>query len=291
MATVDAGEATVEIDVERGIFRGSRLGLHGLWSYRELFVALILRDIKARYKQTLIGMAWAILQPALMMVVFTIFLGRMSQGGEGDVPYPAYVYSGLLAWTLFSTGLIGASQSVVAAEAVITKTYFPRLLLPWAAVGASTVDFCVACLGLIVVMLWYGIAPTWQILWVLPCVILVVANAGGVGSLFAALNVQYRDFRYLIPFLVQIWMFSTPILFLRAEVLAPESAANQALSLRSLLVAINPMNGLIGFFRAAVLGGPLPWSQVGLAAILVLLVVLFGGWYHRRVEHSFADVI
>jgi lipopolysaccharide transport system permease protein len=292
--TPDDAPVVVEIDVERDLFRGRALGWSGLWGYRHLLLALVLRDVKARYKQTWIGVAWAVLQPALMMVVFTIFLGPLAREAEPAVPYPVYVYSGFLPWTFFSTALVAAAQSVLVSEGIITKTYFPRLLLPWAAAGAILVDFAGASCGLAVLLACYRLPLTWQVVLAPLAVVFVAALAGGVGTLFAALNVRYRDFRYLIPFLVQLWMFSTPLLFIQGPSFAPAPVFGPGKPLpgvRALLAWLNPMNGLITFFRAAVLGQPLPWREAGVSALLAAALALLGCWYYRRVEHHFADII
>jgi lipopolysaccharide transport system permease protein len=280
----DTAIPTVEVDVERSVFRGSVLSLSGLWSYRHLFVALVVRDVKARYRHTWVGFGWAVLQPTLLMAVFTLFLGPSA---DPDVPYPLYVYSGFMIWTFFSTALLAAGQSVLAAERVVTKMFFPRLLLPWAAAGAILVDLVGSGAGLATLMAWYGLVPTWQVCLAPLPVVFVGLLAGGVGALFAALNVLYRDFRYLVPFLVQLWMFSTPVLFL----LAPGPRTASGSGVRAVLTGVNPLNGLIGFFRAAILGGELQWGPAGAAAGVCLAAAVLGCWYYRRAEHRFADVI
>jgi lipopolysaccharide transport system permease protein len=291
--SVGAPVITVDIDVARGIFRGRVLGLRGLWSYRELLAVLVWRDVKARYRQTSVGLAWAVFQPALMTAAFTLFFQPPAAGDAPAVPYAVYVYSGFVAWTFFSTAVLAAGNSVLASEVMISRSYFPRLFLPWAAVGSVVIDLTVACAGLVVLMGCYGMAPPPQCLLVPALVLLIALAAAGAGTLFAALNVRYRDFRYLVPFLMQLWMFSTPALFVQAagSPAGDGSPPGGDLTLRSLLLALNPMNGLVASFRAAALGGPLPWQQLGPAALATLLLVLAGGWYYRRVEHSFADVI
>ncbi len=283
-----APSVTVEIDVGRGIFRGRAMGLRGLWTYRELFAVLVWRDIKARYRQTSVGLAWAVLQPALMTAVFTLFFPPPAAGDAAAVPYAVYVYSGFVAWTFFSSAVLAAGGSVLASEGMISKTSFPRLLLPWAAVGTVLVDFAVACAGLALLMACYRMAPPVQCLLLPALVLLIALAAAGAGTLFAALNVTYRDFRYLVPFLMQLWMFSTPALFVPAAGGFPPGGAG---TLRSVLLTCNPMNGLVASFRAAALGGPVPWQQLGPAAFATLLLVLAGAGYYRRVEHSFADII
>jgi lipopolysaccharide transport system permease protein len=254
-----------------------------LWQYRELLGFLTWRDVKVRYKQTLLGASWAILQPALMMVVFTIFFGRMARVPTGDVPYPLFVYAGLLPWTFFATAIANAGNSVVGSERLITKIYFPRLAIPFASVGAAVVDFCCAMTLMVGLMIWYGVAPGSGLL-ALPLIFALITLAAlGMGTLLAALNVAYRDFRYVIPFLVQIWMFATPTVYMR-----PESTGAGWIST---VLAINPLTGLIGGFRDAILGDPLPWPALGLSAATVALMFVIGCLYFRRVEDSFADII
>jgi lipopolysaccharide transport system permease protein len=239
-----------------------------------------------RYKQTLLGALWAILQPALMMVVFTIFFGRLARVSSGGVDYSVFAYTGLLPWMFFATAIANAGNSVVGSERLITKVYFPRLAVPLASVGAALVDSLIAGGLLIVLMLYHGIVPGVSLLLVPLFMALIMLAAVGVGTMLAALNVAYRDFRYVIPFLTQFWMFATPTVYMQ-----PDKEASGVLRL---FLAANPMTGLISAFRAAVLGeaaGPIDWSQVALAGLLSVLLFLAGCLYFRRVEDSFADVI
>jgi lipopolysaccharide transport system permease protein len=261
------------------------INLGEVWRFRELLLFLIWRDIKVRYKQTLLGAAWAVLQPTMMMVVFTVFLGRIAGVSSGDIPYPVFVFAGLLPWTFFSTAITNAGNSVVNSEQLITKVYFPRLGIPFAAVGAALADMLIAFSVLAVMMAFYGLRPTWGLFW-LPLVVALIALAAlGVGTLLAALNVAYRDVRYVIPFLVQMWMFATPAIY--RESAAPEDSGQLG------WLSLNPMTGLIAFFRAATLGSPraLPWADLGVSAVLVVLLFVTGCYYFRRVEDSFADII
>jgi lipopolysaccharide transport system permease protein len=287
-----------------------------LWQYRELLYFLTWRDVKVRYKQTVLGAAWAVLQPALMMVVFTIFFSRMAHVDSGGWPYPLFAFAGLLPWTFFSTAIASAGQSVVGSERLITKIYFPRLAIPFASVGAALVDFVVAFGMLAALMVWYRVPPTWNLLWVPATVLLLSLAATGVGTLLAALNVAYRDFRYVIPFLVQVWMFATPTVYMQpntgiatssagtpvAETVSAEArAAHPSAAATSgaqadggswrALLNLNPLTGIVAFFRASVLGGPLPWSMFWWSAVEVFAVCLIGCFYFRRVEDSFADII
>jgi len=254
-----------------------------LWQYRELVYFLTWRDVKVRYRQTLLGAAWAILQPLLMMVVFTIFFGRMAEVPAGGLPYPLFACAGLLPWTFFATAITAAGNSVVGSERLITKIYFPRLAVPFAAVIAAAVDFVVA-LGLMgVLMLHYRIAPGIGLA-VAPAIFgAILLAALGVGTLLAALNVAYRDFRYVIPFLVQLWMFATPTVYMQPKA-APAGWVH-------VLLTLNPMTSLIAAFRASILGGPMPWGQLMAAFVAVVVVCMGGCLYFRKVEDGFADVI
>jgi lipopolysaccharide transport system permease protein len=291
------------------------INVRELWKYRELCGSLVWRDVKVRYKQTLLGAAWAILQPLLLMIVFTIFFGRMAGVNSGGLPYPMFAFAGLLPWTFFSTAIANAGNSVVGSERLITKIYFPRLYIPFASVGAALVDFAIAFSMLIVLMIWYQIAPTAAMILIPVVMVLISLAALGVGTLLAALNVAYRDFRYVIPFLVQLWMFATPTIYMQPAnfTSVPASAANRPDVLASLpessaedervtdegvvpadiqvFLNLNPLVGLIAFFRAATLGGPLPWAALGWSAIGAGLMFVGGCLYFRHVEDSFADII
>ena len=254
-----------------------------LWRYRELLFFLCWRDVKVRYKQTILGAAWAILQPAMMMAVFTIFFSRLAGMSSGGTPYPLFVLAGLLPWFFFSTAVANASNSVVGSERLITKIYFPRLAVPFASVGAAVVDFLVAIGLLFVMMLAYETAPSWNVFLAPAIFAIIVLTAAGLGTLLAALNVAYRDFRYVIPFLIQVGMFATPTIYM-------QPAGNEGRSIQWLLI-INPMTSLIAGFRACVLGGPIPWLGLGVALLLSILLFIFGCLYFRKVEDRFADII
>ena len=259
------------------------IDLAELWRYRELLFFLTWRDVKVRYKQTLLGAAWAVLQPAMMMVVFTIFFGRLANVSSGDVWYPLFALCGLLPWFFFSTALTNAANSVVGSERLITKIYFPRLAVPLAAVAAAAVDFVVACSLLALLVIFQGAWPGWQIL-LAPVVFGIVALfAAGLGALLAALNVAYRDFRYVVPVLIQVGMFATPTIYLQPT--------GHEGSLVKLLLAVNPMTSLVSAFRASVLGGPIPWPGVGVAFVASLALLVIGSLYFRRIEDRFADII
>ena len=272
--------------------------LKEIWARRELLYFLIWRDIKVRYRETLLSGGWAIFQPLLMTVVFTVFIGptMVDPNKPPAIPYPIFVYSGLVAWYFFASAIMGASMSVMNSEALITKIYFPRLILPIATVGTCLADLFLASLGLVGLMFYYHdkVAPGWSLL-LLPVWIILCAFAGiGVGTLWAALNVRYKDFRFLSGFLIQAWMFSTPAIFdPRSGAPTAEIAGSQPFfaSLYEFLKMINPVNSLIVSFRKVVLGGEAPWESLGIAAIVIALLVVIGFLYFRRVEDSFADVI
>ncbi len=254
-----------------------------LWKFRELLAFLVWRDVKVRYKQTLFGVAWAILQPALLMIVFTMFFGRLANVPTGELPYPIFVYAGLLPWMFFATSIANSANSVVGSERLITKVYFPRLLIPFASIGVAMVDFLIASSLLLGMMFWYGIMPTLDILWVpLLCVFLALL-AAGIGTLLAALNVAYRDFRYIIPFMVQLWMFATPTIYM-------DPTANGT-GQYDYFLAANPLVPIIASFRSAVLGKPVAVTQLAIIALTCLVMFGIGCLYFRRVEDSFSDII
>jgi len=275
-----------------------------LWQFRELGFFLAWRDVKVRYKQTVLGVAWAILQPAMMMVVFTIFFGRLAGVSSGRWPYPLFVYAGLLPWTFFATAISAAGNSVVDSERLITKVYFPRLAIPFAAVGAAMVDFAIAFGLLFVLMLYYRVAPGVGFLLV-PLIFGGIALAGlGIGTMLAALNVAYRDFRYVIPFLIQLGLFATPTVYMQpAEGPVPSRATASGLhkdkaavapgtpGLAGALMVLNPMTALIASFRAATLGGPIPWGRLAVASAYTAALFLCGCLYFRKVEDRFGDII
>jgi lipopolysaccharide transport system permease protein len=259
-----------------------------LWRYRELLFFLAWRDVKIRYKQTVLGVAWAVLQPALMMAVFTVFFGRLAGLSTTGIPQPLFFLSGILPWFFFSTAVTGAANSVVGSERLITKIYFPRLAVPFAAVGAAAVDFLVAGTLLAVVTVGYAlagypIAPGGNLA-LLPVVALVVGvTAAGLGTLLAALNVAYRDVRYVLPFFIQLGMFATPAIYMRPT-------GNEGRLVEFLLVA-NPMNSLIETFRVALLGGSVPWGGLVVATVVAVVMFLAGCLYFRKVEDRFADIV
>jgi lipopolysaccharide transport system permease protein len=258
------------------------LNLRELWQYRELIFFLAWRDVKVRYKQTALGAAWALLQPAMMMVVFTVFFSRLGKVYSGDTPYQLFAYAGLLPWTFFATAITSAGNSVIGSERLITKIYFPRLGIPIASVGACLIDSLIASGLLFVLMAWYGIVPGAGLLLAPVILFFILLAALGVGILLSAFNVLYRDFRYVIPFLTQFWMFATPTVYMQPDA----STTNHAI-----LLAINPLTGLIDAFRVSILGGTFNWPQLAIAAALSAAMFLVGCLYFRRIEDTFADVI
>jgi len=260
------------------------LRLSELWQYREILYFLVWRDIKVRYKQTVIGATWAIVQPLMAMAVFSVFLGRLAQVPSDGVPYPLFAFCGLVPWTFFANGLQQSSQSLVASTQLITKVYFPRLLIPTARVLAGVPDLALAFL-LLLGMLWhYGaVAKPVRALWLLPLALLAFSTALGVGLWFSALNVKYRDIQHAVPFIIQIWLFSTPIAY-PASLLPDHWRA---------LYALNPMVGVVEGFRWALLGtGHSPWgSLTGVSTLAALGILVTGAFFFRRIERTFADII
>jgi lipopolysaccharide transport system permease protein len=263
------------------------IDLKELWRFRELLYSLTWRDISVRYKQSVLGVAWAILQPLATMIVFSLFFGRIGRMPSGGHPYPIFVLAGLLPWFFFANGLSAASQSVIGNQNLITKIYFPRLLIPMGAVAAGLVDFAISSALLAVAMAIYGILPGVQAL-LLPVVVCgLVAAAFGIGVLLSALTVKYRDFRHIVPFMVQLWMFMTPAIYM-------DGGESFGPTLRALL-PLNPVYGLIVKlivnFRAAALGSQLDLYALAVSGAASVVLLIFGCWYFRRVERSFADVI
>ncbi len=264
------------------------LRLRDLWEYRELLYFLVWRDVKLRYKQTLLGAAWAILQPSLTMVVFTIFFGRLAGIGSEGVPYPVFSYAALLPWTFFAQGLTQSSNSLVGSSHLITKVYFPRLVIPLASILAGTVDFALAFVVLAGLMAFYGIAPTVAMAALPALLVLAFVTALGAGTWLSALNVEYRDVRFVVPFFVQIWLFVTPVIYPAKAVMGKL----QELGLPGWLYGLNPMVGVVEGFRWALLGigtppGPVIWAS----AVVAVILLITGAAYFRRVEKTFADVV
>lgn len=304
-----------------------------LWRYRELLFFLTWRDVKIRYKQSLLGVLWAVIQPTLYMVVFTIIFGKMAKVPTDDIPYPLFSFSALILWNFFAVGIAQAGNSLLMSSPLVTKVYVPRLTIPFASVGSALFDFFVAFSVLILVMVFYinfsdantsGVIVGPIMLMVFPILFFTILLALGVGTMLAALNVAYRDFKHTIPFLVQLWMFSTPAIYMStnqpaAEASSPPAVVEQQQSVSNQSSAanatdkqeptitdseeiglwqwvkkglqLNPMNGLISSFRAALLGHPIPWSELGYSTAVVTIWFLVGCMYFYRLEPKFADII
>jgi lipopolysaccharide transport system permease protein len=258
------------------------LNLRELWQYRELLYILIWRDIKVRYKQTAIGAAWAVIQPFFAMVVFSLIFGRLAKIPSEGLPYPIFAYSALLPWQFFAKALTEASTSLVVNERVITKVYFPRLLVPTAVVLAGLLDFGIAFLILLGMMVFYGITPSWFILFIPLFLLLAIITALGVSFWLSALDVEYRDVRYTLPFLTQLWFFATPVVY-PSTIVPPSWRA---------LYGLNPMVGVIEGFRWALLGSAPPDPRMLLvSSLLASLLFMSGLIYFRRMERTLADRI
>lgn len=258
------------------------LKLDELWEYRELLYFLVWRDVKVRYKQTVLGAAWAILQPLLTMVVFSLFFGKLGKIPSDGLPYPIFSFAALVPWTFFASGLGQGANSLVGSQNLIKKVYFPRLVIPISSVLAGVVDFAIAFLVLLAMMLAYGIVPTAAALWLPLLLLLALVTALGVSLWLSALNVQFRDIRYTVPFLTQLWLFATPIAY--PSSLLPEPWRT--------VYALNPMVGVVEGFRWALLGTDTAPGPMVLASSLAALALLASGaYYFRRMEKSFADVV
>lgn len=257
------------------------LNLGDVWYYRELLYFLVWRDIKVRYKQTALGAAWAVIQPVMTMLVFSVFFGRLAKVPSDGIPYPIFAYTALLPWNLFAFALTESSNSLVGSQNLITKVYFPRLVIPLASVLAGIVDFTIQFVVLLVLMAYYGIRPGVAIVWLPLFLVLAIATALSVGLWFSALNVKYRDVRYTIPFLTQLWMFATPVAY-------PSSLIPQPWRDWS---GLNPMAGVVEGFRWALLGKSTSPGLLLAVSIFAVLVLLTGGlFYFRRMESTFADI-
>ncbi|MGD2114180.1 MAG: ABC transporter permease [Acidobacteriota bacterium] len=285
-----AGPASVPVTVIEPRRGWTSLGLRELWEYRELLYFFTWRDVKVRYKQTVLGAAWAVLQPFLTMVVFSLFFGRLAKVPSDDLPYPLFSYAALVPWTFFATGLTQSSNRLVGSANLIRKIYFPRLVLPISSILAGLVDFVIAFAVLVLVMMPYFhfVDPAWSftwslhLLWLPLLVLLAVITGLGVGFWLSAMNVQFRDVRYAVPFLVQIWLFATPIAY-------PSSLLQERWQI---VYALNPMVGVVEGFRWALLGAETAPGPLVLVSSLVALALLAGGaYYFRRVEKTFADIV
>lgn len=259
------------------------LRLGELWAYRELLYFMIWRDVKVRYKQTALGVAWAVLQPLATMLIFTIFFGNLAGFGQrtGGIPYPIFAYAALLPWTFFNSAVATSSNSLVGSAHIVTKVYFPRMIIPAASVGAALVDFAVAAVVFVGLMVYYSVSPTWSLL-ALPLVLaLLTLLALAAGLWMSALNVKYRDVRYALPFMMQIWMFVSPIIY----------SSGMVTGRWRWLLALNPLTGIIEGFRSSLLGVPWDWVSLAVSATFVLVALPLAARSFRRMEKTFADIV
>jgi len=278
-----AGRHLLVIEPAHGL---AALQLRAVWEYRELLYFLVWRDIKVRYKQTALGVLWVVLQPIISMIIFSLLFGKLLGVSSGDVPYPIFAYAALLPWNYFSTSLTRSSTSLVGSAHLITKVYFPRLIIPISGVLSGLVDFAVSFIVLIFMMIYYGIVPTIATLLLPAFLLLALVTALGFGMWLAALNVRYRDVNYIVPFLVQVWMYATPVVY--STTLIPERFR--------FLLGLNPMTGVVEGFRWALLGNKLadaqaPGPLMAVSIAISLLVLVTGAVFFRSTERTFADII
>jgi lipopolysaccharide transport system permease protein len=257
------------------------INLPELWNYRELLYSFTWRDVKIRYKQTALGFLWAIIQPLFMMLIFTVFFGRLAKIPSDGIPYPLFVLAALLPWTLFAEGITRSTSSMIANANIMTKVYFPRLIMPFSGILSPLVDFAVSFLILIVMMAWYGFIPTLNIVFLPLFILLALATSLGIGLWLSALNVQYRDFQYTIPFMIQLGLFASPVVYPAS--LVPESVR--------FLYGLNPMAGVIEGFRWALLGTQMPEAMILVSVGMVALLLVSGAFYFRKMEQYYADVV
>ncbi len=257
------------------------VNLRDLWLYRELLYLLAWRDVKVRYKQTVFGVAWVILQPLITTLIFTIFLGKLARIPSDNIPYPLFAYTGLLAWTFFSGAVTNTGGSLVSNANLITKVYFPRMIIPGAAIGARLVDLAIGFVMLVGMMLYYGQAPTWRmVLLPIPVALLTLLSLG-IGMWMSALNVKYRDIGAILPTLIQLWMYVSPVVY-------PLSLVPQRWQW---LYMLNPLAGIIKAFRASVLGQNLDWLSLAVSAAITLVLLAYSAFFFRRMEKQFADIV
>jgi lipopolysaccharide transport system permease protein len=252
-----------------------------LWAYRELLWVLASRDVRVRYKQAVLGVAWAVIRPFTTMVIFSVVFGSLAKIPSEGYPYPVFVFAGLLPWTFFATAISASGQSLVGSAHLVSKVYFPRLIIPLASVGAGLVDLLVSTAILLLMMLWYGVSWSWGLLMAPVLLLAIVFTALGVGTLLSALTVAYRDFTHLTPFLVQVWMYVTPVIF-------PVSLVPQQWQW---LMYLNPLTGLVEGFRAAFLGKPFDVAGLGISFVVAFALFAAGVAFFEKVERRFADII
>ena len=279
LESVNRGAPFLRIEPSHG---WKNLGLHELWEYRELLYFLVLRDIKVKYKQTVIGAGWAVIQPLFTMVVFSVIFGRLANLPSDGVPYPIFSFAGLVPWVFFSNGLTQSSGSLVGGGGLIKRIYFPRLIVPIAGVLSGIVDFFLSFLILLGMMAYFGIVPTVAVIWLPFLLLLAIVTSLGVGLWLSAMNVQFRDIRYAVGFIVQIWLYATPIAYPSSMIPAQWRA----------LQGLNPMAGVVEGFRWALLGTETaPGSMLMISVPAALVLLISGALYFRRMEKNFADVV
>jgi homopolymeric O-antigen transport system permease protein len=257
------------------------LAVRELWEYRELAYFLVWRDLKVRYKQTVLGVAWAAVQPIVTVIVFSVVFGRLADLPSDTVPYPVFTLAALLPWQLFSSAFSNAANSIVGSASLVSKVYFPRLIVPIASVLTTLVDFGIWLILLAALMLWYGVTPTINVVWLPFLIVAALAVAFGIGLWIAALNVRYRDVRYLLPFMLQIWLFATPVAYSLELVPRPWR----------LLYGLNPLVGVVQGFRWTLLGSEAPGALLLMTVVITAISIAFGVYYFRRTEDYFADLI
>jgi lipopolysaccharide transport system permease protein len=255
--------------------------LHELWNYRELLISFTMRDIKIRYKQTALGFLWAIIQPLLMMVIFTVIFGGFAKIPSEGIPYPLFSFAALLPWMLFSEGLTRSTMSMVVNANIMTKVYFPRMIMPISGILSPLLDFVVSFSILILMMAYYGFVPTINVVFLPLLILLALATSLGVGLWLSVLNVKYRDFQYTLPFIIQLWMYASPVVY-------PASMIPEALRP---LYALNPMVGVIEGFRWALLGTEIPGPMIFVSVCVVVVLLVSGLFYFRRMEQYYADIV
>ena len=252
-----------------------------VWEYRQLLYFLTWRNVKIRYKQTVLGAAWAIIRPVLMMVVFTLVFGNLLEVPSEGIPYPLFNYAALLPWMLFAEAITRSSSSLIEDARLVQKVYFPRLVMPLSGSLSPVIDFAIAFVIFIGMMFYFGSPFTVRMLWLPAFLLLTMITALGVGLWLSAINVQYRDVRYALPFLIQLWLFASPVVY--SSTILPESL--------QVVYGLNPMAGVIEGFRWALLGTEPPGSLIAVSAIIVVVVLISGAFYFRRMEKTFADLV
>jgi len=260
---------------------GVKLGLADLWRYRELLYFLTWRDVKLRYKQTLLGAAWAIIQPLFAMLLFTMFFGRLARMPSDNIPYPLFAYAGLLPWTFFANAVTSSANSLIGSTNLVTKVYFPRMIIPAAPVLAGLIDLGIGFVLLVPLFIYYRVSIGWHFLFLPVLILLVTLIAFGVGMWMAAINVKYRDVRYALPFLVQLWLFASPVIY-PLSLMPPKWRW---------LLMLNPLTGIVEGMRASLFGRPFDWPAIGVSFAVSILIAGFAAVFFQRVEDSFADII